>query len=127
MALRPTPFLLGSILIYLGGCCTNDSLDPVAQFRRRHPIEARAYTYIHPVSTETSAMVFRVKSVTITGIGQFDRDAWELCAATTPPIGQNANRSTIIGAGYLYPRFRLRVRMERRRNQRERSARIKIR
>src|SRR5260370_11216572 len=55
--------------VLVTGCCTTPSDHPVADFRRKHPSEARAYRYIYPVGTDMYDMLFRVKSVTISGIG----------------------------------------------------------
>jgi hypothetical protein len=67
---RGTHFYLWcGLSVLLTGCCTAPNPDPVADFRRKHPSEARAYTHIYPVGTDMYDMIFRVKSVTISGIG----------------------------------------------------------
>jgi len=61
-------YLLWLLFVPIMGCCERRS-DPVSVFRRKHPAEAKEFSYILPVRTEMYGMIYQMKSVTITGIG----------------------------------------------------------
>jgi hypothetical protein len=64
-------FALWSILFFFSaGCCSLPRDDAVAQFKRKHPGEAKQYIYIHPISIDTYALLFNLKSRVISSIGE---------------------------------------------------------